>query len=271
MSRAANTQLEALVTSADAGGYTVPPELTAAYDTLVAVKALVIPPPQALDPDTAAARIVTATADGKPVDLMALAAEVAEIELGKQRHEQALHIMALAIEQAGERAQHLASDIVEQVITQHLRPALEQVYEQTREVAAALAGQPLDTDALLAAPAKVRAAYLRLPELLARRSAIFTARRWINTLGYREAKHDGTGLYSEFERPLALSPQWKPPMRTPPIPAPADPTARLLWVVGPEGAIGRPWLPTVAQQDAAWLAQFGPEARAKEARAKALA
>jgi len=263
MSRAANIQLEALVTSADAGGYTLPPELTAAYDTLVAVKALTIPTPPTLDPDTAAARIVSATTDGKPADLMALAAEVAEIELGKQRHDQARHILLLAVEQAGDRAQHLASDIAEQVIEQHLRPALEQVYEQAREVGAVLAGHSLDAHTLLTAPQKVRTAYLKLPELLTRRSAIFTARRLINTLGYREAKHDGTNLYGEFERPLALSPQWKPPMSIPRIPAPADPTERLLWIVGPEGAAGRPWLPTIAEQDAAWWAQFSPEARAK--------
>jgi len=271
MSRAAITQLEVLVSAAEESGYSLPEALVAAYDTLVAVKGLTIPTPPTLDVHTAAARAITATAAGKPVDLLALAGEAAEAQLGRQRYEQAQLILALAIEQAGERAQHLASDIVEQVITQHLRPALEQVHAQAREAGAALGDYSLDAHTLLAAPAKVRAAYLKLPELVARSAAIWKARRLINTLGYHVAQYDVMGLYAEFERPLALSPQWKPPMRTPPIPAPADPGERLLWVAGPEGAIGRPWLPTVAQQDAAWLAQFGPEARAKEARAKALA
>jgi hypothetical protein len=34
-------------------------------------------------------------------------------------------------------------------------------------------------------------------------------------------------------------------------------TARLLWSVGARGAVGRPWLPPVGDQDAAWWAQFG--------------
>jgi hypothetical protein len=271
MSRAAITQLEVLVSAAEESGYSLPEALVAAHATLVAVKGLTIPTPPTLDVHTAAARAITATAAGEPVDLLALAGEAAEAQLDRQRYEQAQLIRSLAIEQAGEAAQHLASDIVEQVITQHLRPALEQVHAQAREAGAALGDYSLDAHTLLAAPAKVRAAYLKLPELVARQSAIWKARRLINTLGYREVKHDGAHLYGEFERPLALSPHWKPPARIPPIPAPEDPTARLLWVVSEQAAPARPWLPTVAQQDAAWLAQFGPEAKANEARAKALA
>lgn len=272
MSRAAITQLEVLVSAAEESGYSLPEALTTAHATLVAVKTLTIPTPPTLDNTTAAARAITATAAGKPVDLLALAGEVADAQLGRQRYEQAQLILALAIEQAGERAQHLASDIVEQVITQHLAPALEQVHAQAREVGAALGDYSLDAHTLLAAPAKVRAAYLKLPELVARSAAIWKARRLISTLGYRVAQYDVMGLFAEFKTPLALYPNLTAPTSRPGrIPAPEDPTARLLWVVGPEGAAGHPWLPSVAEQDAAWLAQFGPEARAKEARAKALA
>lgn len=272
MSRGTILALTDLVTSAEGAGYSLPAELTDAYDTFVAVKTLVIPPPQALDVETAAARIVNATADGKPVDLMALAVEVAEIELGKQRHDQARHIMALAIEQAGDRATNLCSDLTEKIISEHLWPALKALYGQAREVAAALDGYNLDNPhAMVTAPAKVRNAYGQLPELVARKTAIFTARYRVNSIGYREAKHDSAGLYGEFKTPLVLYPNRAPTSAPGPIPAPKDPAARLLWVVGPEGAAGHPWMPTMAEQDAAWLEQFGPDARAKAARAKALA
>ena len=112
---------------------------------------------------------------------------------------------------------------------------------------------------IVTAPQKVRNAYGQLPELVARRFAIFTARSRVNLIGHREPKHDASGLYGELEAPLALSPSWKPPARIPMIPAPIDPTARLLWVISPEAAIAKPWLPTRDEQDAAWLAQFGEQ------------
>jgi len=37
--------------------------------------------------------------------------------------------------------------------------------------------------------------------------------------------------------------------------APAEPLARLLWIVSPELAAARPWLPTCAQQDERWVAE----------------
>ena len=263
MSRGTDLQLRDLVTGAEGGGYTLPTELLDAYATFVRVKALSMPTPQVLDPDTAAARIVSATAAGEPVDLVAIATEVAEIELGKQRHDQAAHIMRLAIEQAGERAQHLAADMVERVITEHLRPAHEHVLEQAREVAAALDGYAIDnTHALLGAPTKVRTAYLKLPELVARRSVILTARRMINALGYRDAKHDNGGLFASFRTPLALKSATV--LRVPPIPWPDDPTARLLWVVSAAAAPGQPWLPTISEQDAAWMDEYGEAVKARQ-------
>jgi len=273
MSRGTILALTDLVTSAEGAGYSLPAELTDAYDTFVAVKTLKIPAPQALDVETAAARIVNATAAGKPADLMALAAEVAEIELGKQRHDQARHIMTLAIEQAGDKATFLCADLTEKIISEHLWPALKALYAQAREVAAALDGYDIaNPHALVTAPAKVRNAYGQLPELVARKTAIFTARYRVNSIGYRVAKHDDMGLYAEFRSPLSLYPNLRAPTSAPgPIPAPEDPAARLLWVVGPKAEAGHPWLPTVAERDAAWLEQFGPDARAKAARAKALA
>lgn len=260
MSRAENTALTALMTSAEGGGYTLPAELVDVYRTYLRVKDLVIPSPPMLDADTAAARIVAAVAAGTEADLTAMAVEVAEIELSRHRHAEAQHILRLAVEQAADKATLLAADLTEKIITEHLRPALDKVHEQAREVRTALDGYSIShPHDIVTAPAKVRNAYGQLSELVARRSAIFTARTRANIIGHREFRHDASGLYGELETPLALSPSWRSPARIPPIPAPIDPTARLLWVISPEAAIAKPWLPTRDEQDAAWLAQFGEQ------------
>ena len=69
---------------------------------------------------------------------------------------------------------------------------------------------------------------------------------------------DGRGLFAVFENPLAFVASADLPYEGIPVPPlPDDDTARLLWLVSDEAANGRPWLPTVAEQDAAWRARFG--------------
>lgn len=101
----------------------------------------------------------------------------------------------------------------------------------------------------------------QLPRLVTRRQLIFTARRWANTIGNRTPQHDTEGLFAEFENPTALTPGWRQGMR-PVIPAPEDPTERLLWAVSDPTAPAKPWLPTVAEQDAAWWAKVRASTRA---------
>jgi hypothetical protein len=44
-------------------------------------------------------------------------------------------------------------------------------------------------------------------------------------------------------------------------PLPDDPTARLLWLVSDEACAGKPWVPSAAEQDAAWRRHFERSAR----------
>ena len=53
-----------------------------------------------------------------------------------------------------------------------------------------------------------------------------------------------------------LSPEWRPPAALPRPEMPGDSVARLVWLVTTAAPAG-PWLPTVAEQDAAWLATYG--------------
>ena len=146
----------------------------------------------------------------------------------------------------------------EAVIAEHLRPALEDVYERARVCAEALGGD-LDVHRLLTAPDKARKAYSELTHLAARRRMLFEARRQVNTVGHRVPEHDVQGMFVEFQSPHVLVPGFTPGStgRWPGVPAPADDRERLLWVVSDAVAAARPWLPTVAEQDAAWDAVFG--------------
>jgi len=264
MSRMEINTLTNLVESAEAVGYSLPTELLDAHRTYVRVKAVEIPKPKTLEADTAAARVVSAVAAGETPDPNALAGEVNRAALAGRDFDQAKLVMGLAVEQAGNAATTLASDLTEQIIVKHLRPALEELHREAREVAAALKGYGLDLPTLVTAPAKVRNSYAALPGLVSRRQGIFRARRWVNSIGHREPSYDVNGLYVEFQTPLALSPSWKPPARIPQIPAPTDPSERLLWAVSDTAAPAQPWMPTVEEQDEAHQAQFG-EANAMRA------
>lgn len=258
MSRAEITSLTNLVDASAGGGYTLPPELTDAYRIYRRVKAIEVPEPNPLHLDTAAARLVSAVAGGKSVDVLELGAAVAQAETDRRATELARAVLADAIEQAGNAATSVASGLTEQVISAHLRPALDEVYARVREVSAQLDGYGLDDPhRLVTAPAKVRTAYGALPALVARVTAILTARKYANFIGHREPQHDANNLFADYRQPLALSPQWKPPAQIPRIPAPHDPTERLLWTVSEAAAPAQPWLPTMAEQDAAWWNQFG--------------
>jgi hypothetical protein len=197
------------------------------------------------------------TAGGETPDPNALAGEVNAAALAGRDYDQAQIVMGLAVEQAGSAATNLASALTEQIIVKHLRPALERVHREAREVAGALAGYGLDPRTLLAAPAKARNAYGSLPTLVARRKGIYRARRWANTIARLDPQHDVNGLFVEFRAPLAFHPHWKLPAQIPGVPAPEDETERLIWVVSEAAGVGEPWLPTVSEQDAAWWAQFG--------------
>lgn len=256
MSRMQINALTKLVASAEAGGYTLPSELTDALRTHDRVKAVTFPQPAADDQEATAARIVSTVAAGESVDVAALMAATIDREREAKAVVQVQHVIHLAVEQAAGAAANVAADLTERIITKHLRPAFDEVHAQAREAAAALGGYGLDAHSLVTAPAKARNAYASLPALAARKAAILEARRLVNAIGYREPAHDTQDMFAAFAKPLAFHPNWKLPAPIPRVPVPEDAVERLLWMAGPEAAIGKPWLPTVAEQDEAWLEQF---------------
>lgn len=115
-----------------------------------------------------------------------------------------------------------------------------------------------------ASSTKVRSAYLGLPAPLDRYRLIQQARTEADHVGLRSLEHDHDGLFATFARPSSFFPAWQPPARIPQLPLPEDEAARLLWLASDQAATAEPWLPTYAEQDAAWWATFGEEVMARQ-------
>lgn len=105
----------------------------------------------------------------------------------------------------------------------------------------------------------MRGAYFALPGLVEKWRVIVDAHGRAIGVGQRTVKYDHDGLFSAFENPMTFFPGWKLPAPIPRIPFPDDATARLLWLASDEVTKAKPWLSTMAEQDAAWWAQFGQQ------------
>lgn len=257
MSRMEINALRTMADAAEAGRYTLPAELSSSLETYRRTVAIEVPQPQQFNADAAAARLVAHLAGGGTPDLASLVEQAATAEHQHVAVERARLVTTMAIEQATEAAVHLASDLTERIIAEHLRPAFLELLTEAREVAAALDGYGLNLTALITAPAKVRGAYAKLPDLVARHRLLWDARSKANAIGHRKAQHAGSEIFTAFEDAMAMRPGWKAPARILPLDAPTEPVEYLLWLVSPAAAPGKPWLPTIAEQDAAWWKQFG--------------
>ena len=149
----------------------------------------------------------------------------------------------------------------DETITGHLRPAHDDVLEQARRAVSDLDGhQPIPVE-LINASAKIRNAYGRLGELAHRLDLIRRARSTMIGITGQTATHDTGGMFAGFAKPLVF---WggQAPMIGTRIPAPPDAIPRLVWLVT-DAAPAEPWLPTIAEQDAAWEAStYGERTRA---------
>lgn len=243
--------------AAETGRYTLPAELTEALSTYRRTNEVNLPEVQRFQVDQAAGRIFAAVQAGEDPGMGGIVKTAAHAANEAAAVTQVQYALELARELAENGAVLVAADMAEHIITDHLAPAYRQMLDEVREVATALEGCATDGDSLLTAPTKVQKAYLRLPELVDRNKAIREARGRINVAANRKPQHDVRDLFALFSKPMALRPGWKPPAHVPMLDMPTDDRKFLLWLVSDKAAPGEPWLPTVAQQDAAYWEQFG--------------
>jgi hypothetical protein len=242
--------LDRLVDGARSGYYSLPGRVLDAHRAGRLLRDLDPPAPVPFGRDDAAARLLRAATDGGPLDPIDLCAEMHRSRTDLLLHQEALELLRAATRRAEDGAVREAAEACDAIIAEHLRPAYREVLHQARSTARRLGRyiderfQP-DTPRIIVASLRIRNAFLALPELVRRHSAILAARDLANALGNRVPESDGRGPFSLLENPPA----------DPSVPA--DDTARLLWLVGDRAQAWRPWLPTVAEQDAAWRAHAG--------------
>jgi hypothetical protein len=248
--------IQDLITLGEAAGFKLPKEILEANHVYLQTKSLVVEEPTPQRYDTIAARIIAAVVAGKQPDALTLAREYAKSHLEYDDYKAASLILAEAVDQASNNAVQVAAAATEQIIVNHLRPALKKIDDDLRQVAAVIKGHEFTATALLTAPQKVREAYAALPALVAKRQAIFAARWKANLLGDRLIEHDFNAIFANFAKPLAFDPNRTSTQRVQ-IPAPTEATEYALWAVSDAAAVGSPWLPTTREQDKAWIDEFG--------------
>lgn len=258
------TALTTLVQTAQHAGFTLPDDVTTAHDVWLRLSQTEIPEPRSFDAQDAADRIVQAVTNGDRFDPIDLCRDALKARDEERLHTEAAAALALAVNKAASAAVATAESAADEIVVEHLRPAYEELLTEVREVAEVLRPYTdpttfqLDLQAIIGATsAKGRDAYLGLPRLVERHRLIRQARDRANAVGALRPQYDGQDMFASFADPMAFHPGWKHPAPVPPLPAPQDPTARLLWTASEQAAAARPWLPTVAEQDTAWWERFG--------------
>ena len=258
-----------LIKGARAGNYTLPEGLITSYHAYDRLRRVDISPPAVFDATAAASGMVAAATAGESVDPLSLCREVHRSRGDQLVYLEALAVLDRAVVRAAELAVRHAGEATERIIVAHLRPAHVEVIAQARAVAARLRPYTdhqfeLDTARIMTASVKARKAYLALAELARRHGVILAARGTANAIGDRTPQYDQSGLFSMFEAPLGFARDAQLERQLPRPLIPEDETRRLLWLASDRAAIGRPWFPTVAEQDAAWSASFRAPAQAPQ-------
>lgn len=259
---APHSVLGRLLEGARAGNYTLPGRLVDLHQTGRLLKNFGLSAPLYFGRDEAAARLVDAAMDSRPLDPMGLCAEMHRSRTDRLLYQEALELLTRATRRVEDAQVREAAQTCDAIVMEHLRPAYRAVLHRAREVARRLGPYiddrfQLDTPRIITASLKVRNAYLALPRLVRQHGRILAAREWANALGGRAPEYDRRGLFSVFENPFAFTAALGLPYDDVPVPLlPDDDTARLLWLVSEEGDAGKPWLPSAAEQDAAWQRHF---------------
>jgi len=151
-----------------------------------------------------------------------------------------------------------ATDSAEQVITGAIRVAFTDAIAEARTAVTALPGD-LGADSLLRADDAARAAWFALESTCTRLDGLRSAAAVLRRLS-APIEHDALGQYAELRNLEECAPDWRT-AETPWSAYAADPRRRLIAQLR---AGGEPWLPTRAEQDAAWWSAYGERVEARQ-------
>jgi hypothetical protein len=267
--------VEKLINFAEVGEFTLPEKLTEAYQVYQRVRAH----GDDLEPFTlyhekiAAADLVAAAHRGEDLDLIELGRKFIASRDEGQAYDWSIIIVREALELATEQPESIIDELADEIILEHLQPAHQSVLAEAVEVITATGAEPINE--LLNSPRlaiydgrherATRSALRQLAPLADRFAAILAARDRVNIAGGpnwstpRHLEYDLDHAFAYVNKPQVLADGWSFEVVTPlPRPEiPVDPMEKLVWFAT-TGQPAEPWLPTVAQQDGAWLTLFGP-------------
>jgi hypothetical protein len=275
--------VEELINFAEAGQFTLPEKLTEAYAVYQRVRAY----GDDFEEFTlyhekyAAADIIVAAHRGEEIKLIDFGRAFIDSRNEGQAHDWSIIIMREALERATEQAESIIDELADEIILEHLQPAHQSVLAEAVEVVTAIGAEPINE--LLNSPRlaiydgrnerATRSALRQLAPLADRFAAILAARDRVNIAGGpnwstpRHLEYDLDRAFAYVNKPQVLAEGWSLEVVTPlPRPEiPVDPMEKLVWFAT-TAQPPEPWLPTVAQQDGAWLTLFGERLERTKAR-----
>lgn len=178
------------------------------------------------------------------------AADVLEERRAAEAHQLLITAMQHAREQAFRNVYaFFTPEGNDQIITEHLRPAHDQVISKARGIITEYRqAQGLSENAILDAGPDIRAAVIEMRDLAERYGRIRQAH---HTLTHGRVGQDQRGSFSAARNYLTVT-GYKPGSYGPPQPMPGATTLdRVVYLAGTPDL--EPWLPLPAEQDAEWL------------------
>lgn len=236
----------------DRGEWSLPPELVDLRHTVQRLENGLQTVPEPADiGDVQAAALAAARAAENPATLDVTALLDHDRAVAEYDHRQ--DTLRTALEHANEDLNAHITEHRDQIITEALQPALTKLWGEVTSAAKILHGLNVENrDDLLTATDKQRRSYLQLDDLAARYGRLREA--WSRVRQGVEPQHDArVADHAEFEAGLCTIWPEKIQFRmmdSDHTPWPTEPRDRLLWIARQNHT---PWLPTVAEQDAAWM------------------
>lgn len=238
----------------DQGEWSLPSEVLEARDAAARVAAALARVPEVTplhDLRATAVQTARSLSDPTEVDLSA----VLDHSHGVDRSDTLISVLRSARGEADGDLTELIRERRDTIIAEHLRPAGEAAWSAIAESVQQLGDLDVkDATGLVQANSKVRRAWLDIGELANRYHKIREVLERLQLHVGDQPRHDQFGDHAEFERGLCciVGPGWRsaPMAERRQMPWPAEPRARLTWIVR-NGH--QPWFPTTAERDRSWL------------------
>lgn len=261
-----NTHIQALIGNAEAGAYTLPQELTDAVDVVARLDAARLDAARNRNDKTKSlswiqntleAEAHTAAIKGSPLD--GFGAEMLEEERLIKERDYLLRVLSGAAASAEGDVFRLVNTKADQILSEHLRPALDEVIAEAARLAAVT---PAQADAAIELGDKVAQAYIDFRKVSARYQLIRGGQQALT----RARTHKPQGVaFHEFRnagdiglvQAVIEGRNWRL--------LPEDPVERLHAIVTGEP---EPWMPTLQEQDEAWRAGSSEAAAARSEEAR---